>query len=181
MSAPHPRIATSGLTAPAAHMAWVWAAVAVVVLVVGFGTSPVQVIADLLANQGVSDAQSRAMWFAAGFTLPLVVGTCAAVLVLGWNLLGDMEWPGALFTLCACFGIPGLLSSWLRLGLSPDWAASTGTGPWYVMLPMRIFTAYLSSYGFPLLVVGLALGFGLALQMHRWFNRPEEIVQPLLG
>jgi len=177
----HQRITASELTPIAAHMAWVWAVVAVLVLVFGYGFDPVAVIEDLLANRGVNDAQTQAIAIAAGYTLPLVVGTLCAVLLLGWGLLEDHGGQWVVAALCACFAIPAWIGSKLQLGLQPDWAAARGTGPWYVNIPERIFSAYLSSYGFPLMIVGLSIGTGVALQLHRLINHPEETQEFLAG
>lgn len=163
------------LAAVSRRMTIVWPVAVLVTLVVGYGVDPMTEITAMLVEQGVTDAQSQAAAFAAGVTLPVVVGTAAAVLLFGSGRLSRMGGIHQAMLLTGIFAATGLVSGLLGLGVAPDFAeTSLISAPFYVAIPLFVFTAYLSSYGLSLLVVGLVLGAATGLQVYRWLGMGEQ-------
>lgn len=163
-SSPTPLLAQA-----ARHMSLVWATAVLIALVLGFGMNPIAVVTAMLQEQGVTDAQAQATAFAAGFTLPVVVGTLVVVLLVGSGAMARLEGPNQAILITLIFAAAGVLSAVFGLGLAPDFAGTKLVGgPPFLSLPLFVLQAYLSRYGFPLLFVGLAIGAAAGLQAYRW-------------
>ncbi|AXH95435.1 hypothetical protein [Ornithinimicrobium avium] len=175
-AAPLPTPAPAPLLASvSSRMSIVWPVAVLAALVVGYGLDPITEITAMLMEQGVTDAQAAATAFAAGVTLPVVVGTAATVLLVGSGALERMEGLNQVLAVTGIFAVTGLGSMLLGLGLAPDFAGTdTVSGPPYVALPLFVLRSYLSSYGFPLLMVGLALGTATGLQVYRWLGMSDR-------
>jgi hypothetical protein len=148
-------------------MGAVWGAAFFVVAVVGGVLTPWDALADLLVNQGVSDEGSELLAFVAGFTLPLAAGTAIIAFAALRGLYRDMPAPAVAAVAAGVLAATGYLSGELGLGLAPDLGTHVEGGGIYAPLVWTI-SAYLSTYGWSLMICGIAIGIAVALQVERW-------------
>ena len=156
-----------------AQMKYVWMAVAVVVLIGAFGITPWDAIEAALEGEAAGRVA-----FVAGFALPLVVGTAAAVGFILWNRahgktlsLGDLGVVGGILIAA------GFLSHWLGLGLAPDFTAGRVYGgfPWFMLsIPL---TAYINTYGVGLTLAAASIGSAVAWHVDLFRTDPGAIVE----
>lgn len=154
-------------------MAWVWAAVFVVVAVFGAGLTPWDAVGELLQNQGVGDTQAQLIGFAAGLTLPLTAGMTILIYLLITGAAQNHSGPAIGVTVAAVLAGAGYLSAELGLGVLPI-TGSPPSAPFYISLPVWIISGYISYYGWALTVCSIAIAIALAMQFERWLGGSSQ-------
>jgi hypothetical protein len=152
----------------AVPMGVVWAAAFFVVAVVGGFLTPWAALAHLVENQGVGDEGGNLLVFVAGFTLPLAAGTAILTFAALRGAHRGAPAPGIAFVVAVVLAGTGFLSGELGLGLAPDLGTEPVGGGVYAPL-MWALSAYFSTYGWSLMICGIAVGVAAAVQAERWF------------
>jgi hypothetical protein len=152
-------------------LVWVVAVVLAVVLVGIF--EPAEALEDVIVNQGLSEEQINAAAFIFGYAAPLCVATAIVVFgaVHGWFSPPNLSGPQAALAVAVVYLIAGYLSKSLGLGLAPAETYQQVSGNPFYAVPVNVFLSYFTSYGLPLMLAGLALGFAAGLQLNQWAHQ----------
>jgi hypothetical protein len=143
---------------------YVWIAVAIGVLILGYGMTPWDAIASIIASEGVDEEKASMIGFVAGYTLPLFAGFTIIGLIwitgLGKDVNPYVAWGGMAFILFAT----GWVAKELGLGQLPipDAAGSTSVHP--LMRPLyAVLQGYVNQYGSSLALASLVVAAGVTL------------------
>jgi hypothetical protein len=151
-------------------MKWVWIIVTVIVML-GIGFTPWDVITSLIENQGVGGDEASLVAFVAGYTFPLTIGFLLIVFLVLTGKHRQFSAPAQLVGAAGILALTGFLARALGLGLLPIYTPLDFGGPLYFVIPVYVLTSYLNSYGTALMICALAIGSAAALQVERYLHQ----------
>ncbi len=153
---------------------WVWAATfAIVVLTLGV-MGPWETLASVLENQGVGEDEATVLAFVAGYTLPLCLGASACTLLLLRGVHEGKDARGVAVCGALILAAAGFIASELGLGLLPSYESRPPGAPPYIFIPLLVIGAYVNSYGWQLMVAGVAIGVAIAAQIDVWIRESRS-------
>jgi hypothetical protein len=148
-------------------MGVIWGVTFFVVTVVGGVLTPWDALTHLVENQGVGDEGANMLAFVGGFTLPLAAGSAILAFAGLRGAHQGVSAPGVAFAIAVVLVATGWLSGELGVGLAPDLGTEPTGGGIYAPL-MWAISAYFSTYGWSLMICGIAVGIAAAVQAERW-------------
>lgn len=160
-------------------MKWIWIGAFIVVALFGYGLTKWEVIQQLIENKGVGEEGSSMIAFAAGYTFPLTVAFGVITLIFLRGRFSNMHPFAAIFLVAAILVTSEAIAADLGLGLLPAYEGGPPIeGPGGGQLPARILAwaldGYFNTYGWPLMVSSLAIGFASGAQVHVWIQTHEN-------
>jgi hypothetical protein len=152
------------------EMKWVWIIVAAIVMLCREIT-PWDIIIGLIENQGVGEDEASLVAFVALYTLPLTAGFFLIAFLVLTGKHSQFHWTTQLAGAAGILALTGFLARSLGLGLIPIYKSLDFGGHPVFVLPAYVLTAYLNSYGIPLMICALAIGSAAALQVERYLHQ----------
>jgi len=155
----------------------IWIAVLSIVVLFGGLMTPWDLIKQLIADGGIGESGVQILAFIAGYTLPLTVGFAVVLFLYLTGLNRGHHIFTQILAVAVILLVAGFFSKALGVGLSPDYLANkTVNTPWWpVTLLLFVLSAYVNSYGIPLMISALAIGGGVALNIERMLKEEGKL------